>query len=70
MNEITRQLFICIPTRLMGPSHKLPSANTGLISLIARLVKIMNDLIDSQKEPPKGKILNVHGWSMSFLFLF
>ena len=63
------QTFICITTQFMGSFRQQPSADTGIISSIVRLVKILNDQIDSQEEPQKGKVINVHDWSALFIFL-
>jgi hypothetical protein len=54
----------------MSAFHKLQLVNTWLISLIARLVKIMNNQIDSQEEPQNGKVMHIYEWSMSGSILF
>ncbi|KAF8707323.1 hypothetical protein AX14_013617 [Amanita brunnescens Koide BX004] len=51
--------------KAMNPAFSIPnlmSPNTWLISLIAKLVKIMNNQIDSQEEPQNGKVMHIYEW--------
>ena len=60
---IRRRLYVLLLNLWVRSASCRP--DSGVISSIVRLVKIMNDQIDSQEEPQKGKAINVHDWSMS-----